>query len=223
MNNQQILDQCHVLGLVSLTVADDYDQLRRQIRDGLLLAVAGKVERISDDAYRVKGHNVFIIGTPRRWHCNCEQGKTYGPVFGNFLDAAGRICKHIAAVGLVLTSAVDNPPLLPRPASILELVTRIASVPLVAIFEDENSDIKLPTGGTNCVRLVMENKELFLSCGRVDSGTLAEIVEGRARMSPDAAANYAAFSSEMQRRGLAPVTPLVHTQEKMLGLQEATL
>lgn len=191
MNTQQILDQAHVLGLVAKTVMSEYNQLRRQIRDGILLAVAGRVEQLSQDAYRVNGYNVFTIGVPARWHCNCEQGQSYGPVFGDFLGHPGRVCKHVAAVALIQTSAVTDPPLLPRPASLFELVRRLQGVTPDVLFYD-NEPVELPLNLAQKIYLV-PGEVPALKCGRYQ-----EAIETKS--------DYDRFFAEMQRRGVAPQT-----------------
>lgn len=201
MNTQQILDQSHALGLVALTVTEEYPQLKRQVRDGLLLAVAGKVERVNEWYWRVKGHTIIIEGSPRRWSCDCPQGQDYGPVV-SFMGWPGRICKHCVSVALVQASAVTDPPLLPRPASIMKLVMRMAQVPLKALFND--GDVVLPTGLPTDIKLALVDDVLVLKAGRAFSGALADIVEGRARMSPAAITNYAHFYANIQARGIVP-------------------
>lgn len=196
MTPQQILDQAHVLGLVAKTVMGEYDQLRRQIRDGLLLAVAGRVERVSQDTYRVNGHNVFIVGVPARWHCNCEQGQNYGPVMGDFLGHPGRVCKHIAAVGLIQTSAVTDPPLLPRPASLFELVQRLWQLPRDDVLFYDSDDVELPLNLVKKIYITNLGVGYGLKCGRVEIGI-------------ETKADYDRFFAEMQRRGVAPQAPPV--------------
>jgi len=206
MNPQQILTQSNTLGVVALTISQEpkYKQLHRQIRDGLLLAVAGKINNVATDTYHVKGHQVSIIALPKRWNCTCEQGANYGPAIGDFVGYPGRICKHIAAAGIVSTSAVDNPPLLPRCKSILELVTRLAQVPLVVLFDGSN-EVVLPTGLPTDIKLVLDGGDtLILKAGRAKSGILANVIDGRARMSPDAIGNYAVFFTDLQERGIVP-------------------
>ena len=207
MNPQEILTQSNTLGVVSLTISQEpeYKQLHRQIRDGILLAVAGKVNTLpTPNTWRVKGHVVTLSGNPARWVCGCEQGASYGPVFGDFCGYPGRVYKHITSVSIILTSAVDNPPLLPRCKSILELVTRLAQVPLVVLFDGSN-EVVLPTGLPTDIKLVLDSGDtLILKAGRAKSGALADVVEGRARMSPDAITNYAKFYTEIQARGIVP-------------------
>ncbi len=77
--------------------------------------------------------------TPRRWSCNCEQGTSYGPLTADFIGHPGRICKHIAAVG-ILWLECEYPE---RPASLWELVARLVSEQAIYLMAGES--VELPT------------------------------------------------------------------------------
>mgnify|MGYP001578508531 CR=1 FL=1 len=162
----------------------EHPNLSSQIQAGLLLAVAGRVKPIGDPAealtrnWEVLGETyegtqckVYTVRdldtTPRRWSCNCEQGQTYGPLTPDFIGHPGRICKHIAAVG-ILWLACEYPE---KPASLWDLFTRL--VQEQAIYLVAGEAVELPT--PHKVKMEYYNG-LRLKRGRVRSEILARWV-----------------------------------------------
>ena len=170
--------------------------LAPQVQAGLLLAIAGRVKPIGDPAESLT-RNWEVLGgtyegaycktytvrdldtTPRRWSCNCEQGQTYGPLTAGFLGKReSRICKHIAAVG-ILWLACEYPE---KPASLYDLFTRLVSEQAVYLVAGES--VELPT--PHKVKLEYYDKNgqsgLCLKTGRARSEVLARWlpVEGQA-------------------------------------------
>ena len=117
-----------------------HPELTSQIQAGLLLAIAGRVKPIGNPAaeltrnwdvlgetYEGTSCKVYTVRdlatTPRRWSCNCRQGQTYGPLTADFLGHPGRVCKHVAAVG-ILWLECEYPE---KPASLYDLFARLVS------------------------------------------------------------------------------------------------
>ncbi len=164
----------------------EHPSLAPQIQAGLLLAVAGRVKPIGDPAaeltrnwdvlgktYEGTSCKVYTVRdlatTPRRWSCNCQQGQTYGPLTPDFLGHPGRICKHIAAVG-ILWLECEYPE---KPASLYELFSRLVSEQ--AIYLGAGEAIELPTPHKVKLEYYDQNGRsgLCLKTGRARSEVLA--------------------------------------------------
>ena len=164
----------------------EYPHLSGQIQAGLLLAIAGRVTPTGDpdtglirhwevlgetyDDGKCKVYTVRDLDTlPRRWSCNCEQGLTYGPLTTDFLGHPGRMCKHIAAVG-ILWLECEYPE---KPASLYDLFTRLVSEQAIYLVAGEA--VELPT--PHKVKLEYYDKNgqsgLCLKTGKARSGVLA--------------------------------------------------
>ena len=174
----------------------EHPHLSGQIQAGLLLAVAGRVKPIGDPAesltrnwevlgesYEVTYCKTYTVRdldtTPRRWSCNCEQGQTYGPLTHGFLGKGdSRICKHVAAVG-ILWLECEYPE---KPASLYGLFTRL--VQEQAIYLVAGDSIELPTYHKIKLEYYDKNGQsgLCLKTGRARSEVLARWlpVEGQA-------------------------------------------
>ncbi len=193
----------------------EHPDLTPQIQAGLLLAIAGRVKAIGDpdaglirqwevlgESYEgnyCKTYNVRDLDTtPRRWSCNCEQGATYGPLTADFLGHPGRICKHIAAVG-ILWLECEYPE---KSASLWELVTRLVSEQ--AIYLGVGESVELPT--PHKVKLEHTKEGLILKAGKVRSEALTGWlpIEGQAsgaewRLVEEAKSRYGEFVSKINR------------------------
>ena len=127
---------------------------------------------VSGESYEGKQCKIYTVRdldtTPRRWSCNCEQGQTYGPLTADFLGHPGRICKHIASVG-ILWLECEYPE---KPASLWELFTRLVSEQ--AIYLGIGGSVELPT--PHKVKIEHTEEGLILKNGKVRSEVLA--VEG---------------------------------------------
>ncbi len=202
--------------------------LSGQIQAGLLLAIAGRVKPIGEptagltrnwevlgETYEAGKCNVYTVRDldmipRRRWSCNCEQGRTYGPVCTDFLERTGHICKHIAAVG-ILWLECEYPE---KPASLWELFSRLVTEqaiyksafdgPVRAVVAGES--IELPT--PHKVKLEYYNQNgkegLCLKTGKARSEVLARWmpVEGVAsggewRLVGEAESRYREFVSKI--------------------------
>ncbi len=160
--------------------------LAPQIQSGLLLAIAGRVKPVGipatgltrnwevwGESYEGTQCKVYTVRdlatTPRRWSCNCEQGQTYGPLTADFLGHPGRICKHIAAVG-ILWLECEYPE---KPTSLYDLLTRLVTEQAIYLIAGEA--VELPT--PHKVRLEYYDKNgksgLCLKTGKARSEVLA--------------------------------------------------
>ncbi len=196
----------------------EHPHLSSQIQAGLLLAIAGRVKPIGDPAETLT-RNWEVLGesyegtyckaytvrdldtTPRRWSCNCKQGQTYGPLTHGFLGKGdSRICKHIAAVG-ILWLACEYPE---KPASLWELFTQLVSEQAVYLVAGDS--VELPT--PHKVKLEYYDKNgqsgLCLKTGRVRSEVLARWLPkieamsgGEWRLVREAEARYDKFKKEL--------------------------
>ena len=190
----------------------EHPHLSGQIQAGLLLAVAGRVTpldnpdadlvrhwTVSGESYEGKCCKTYTVRdldtTPRRWSCNCEQGQTYGPLTADFIGHPGRICKHIAAVG-ILWLECEYPE---KPASLWELVTRLVSEQAIYLTVEEA--VQLPT--PHKVKAEHTKEGLVLKNGKVRSEVLARWlpVKGQAsgewRVVREAEARYQEFVSKL--------------------------
>ncbi len=191
--------------------------LAPQIQAGLLLAIAGRVKPIGDptesltrnwdvlgESYEGKYCKVYTVRdldtTPRRWSCNCVQGQTYGPSAVFLGKSESRICKHIAAVG-ILWLECEYPE---KPTSLWELFTRLVSEQ--AIYLVAGDSIELPT--PHKVKLEYYDKNgqsgLCLKTGRARSEVLARwlpkieaMSRGEWRLVGEAKARYDKFKEEL--------------------------
>ena len=192
----------------------EHPHLSGQIQAGLLLAIAGRVIPLDGPGTGDITRNWEVLGetyengkckvytvrdldtTPRRWSCNCEQGESYGPLTADFLGHPGRVCKHIAAVG-ILWLECEYPE---KPVSLYDLFTRLVSEQ--AIYLIAGDSVELPT--PHKVRMEYYDKNgqsgLCLKTGRFRSGALARWlpVEGVAsggewRLVGEAKARYQEF------------------------------
>ncbi len=164
----------------------EHPSLSPQIQAGLILAIAGRVKPMGDpvagltrnwdvlgETYEGTSCKVYTVRdlatTPRRWSCNCQQGQTYGPLTADFLGHPGRICKHIAAVGICWLECEYKE----KPASLYELFIRLVSEQ--AIYLGAGEAIELPT--PHKVKLEYYDKNgrsgLCLKTGRARSDVLA--------------------------------------------------
>ncbi len=164
----------------------EHPHLSSQVQAGLLLAVAGRVKPIGDPAesltrnWEVLGETyegtyckTYIVRdldtTPRRWSCNCEQGQTYGPLAIFLGKGESRICKHIAAVGILWLECVYPE----KPTSLYDLFTRLVFEQAVYLVAGEA--VELPT--PHKVKLEYYDKNgqsgLCLKTGKARSGVLA--------------------------------------------------
>ena len=188
-----------------------HPSLAPQLQRGLILAIAGRVKETEQDndgrpsTWEVHSEarffTVTVSGLPRRWHCNCEQGRDFGPLTPNFVGHPGRICKHIAAVGLLWLS--DSELIVPA-SSIWELFTRLVNEQ--AIYLAPNQDELLPT--KHNVKLERYDKNgrdgLVLKTGKARSEVLARWlpVEGQPagaawQLVADAETRYEAFKERV--------------------------
>ncbi len=191
----------------------EHPSLASQIQAGLLLAVAGRVKPIGDPAaeltrnwevlgetYEGTSCKVYTVRdlatTPRRWSCNCQQGQTYGPLTPDFLGHPGRVCKHIAAVG-ILWLECEYPE---KPASLYDLVSRLVSEQ--AIYLAAGEAVKLPTPHKVKLEYYDQNGRsgLCLKTGRARSDVLArwlpvegQVTGGEWRLVGEARSQYEAF------------------------------
>ncbi len=195
----------------------EHPHLSGQIQAGLLLAVAGRVKPIGDPAESLT-RNWEVLGetyegayckaytvrdldtTPRRWSCNCEQGQTYGPLTTDFLGHPGRICKHIAAVG-ILWLECEYPE---KPASLWDLFTRLVQEQAIYLVAGDSIELPTPYG----VKLEYYDKNgqggLCLKTGKARSGILARwlpkieaMSRGEWRLVGEAEARYQEFVSRI--------------------------
>ncbi len=195
----------------------EYPDLSDQIQAGLLLAVAGRVKPIGDpdldlirhwevsgESYEGKQCKIYIVRdldtTPRRWSCNCEQGLTFGPLTADFLGHPGRICKHIAAVG-ILWLECEYPE---KPASLWELFTRLVSEQ--AIYLGVGQSVVLPTPHKVSLEYYPGKEGLCLKAGKARSEVLArwlpnpfDLMEGKSdwQLTGEAEARYQEFVSKI--------------------------
>ncbi len=191
----------------------EHPDLASQIQAGLLLAIAGRVKAIGDpdaglirqwevlgESYEGSQCKVYTVRdldtTPRRWSCNCEQGATYGPLTADFLGHPGRICKHIAAVG-ILWLECDYPE---KATTLWELVTRLVSEQ--GIYLAPNQYIELPHPRKVKLEYSISNGRdgLVLKMGTHRSETLAVLGQPGGegwRLVGEAEARYQEFVSKI--------------------------
>ncbi len=163
-----------------------HPELTSQIQAGLILAIAGRVKPIGNPAaelprnwdvlgetYEGTSCKVYTVRdlatTPRRWSCNCQQGQTYGPLTADFLGHPGRVCKHVASVG-ILWLECEYPE---KPTSLYDLLSRLVSEQ--AIYLGAGEAIELPTPHKVKLEYYDQNGKsgLCLKTGRVRSEVLA--------------------------------------------------
>ena len=192
--------------------------LSSQIQAGLLLAIAGRVKPMIDPGeditrtwsvlgetyegnlcktYTVKDMTYII---PRRWSCTCEQGQTYGPLTADFLGHPGRICKHIAAVGILWLECMYPE----KPTSLYDLFTRL--VQEQAIYLGAGEAVELPTPHKIKLEYYDKNGQsgLCLKTGRARSEVLARWLPiqdtasgGEWRLVGEAGVRYREFVSKI--------------------------
>ena len=194
----------------------EHPHLSGQIQAGLLLAIAGRVKPMGDpnawinhwevlgetyDNGKCKVYTVRDLDTtPRRWSCNCQQGESYGPLTSDFLGHPGRICKHIAAVG-ILWLECEYPE---KPASLYDLFTRLVSEQAIYLVAGEA--VELPT--PHKVKLEYYDKNgqsgLCLKTGKARSEVLArwlpvegQVSGGEWRLVGEAGSRYQEFVSKI--------------------------
>jgi hypothetical protein len=112
---------------------------------------------------------------PNRWHCNCEQGKHYGPVAGSFLGLPGRICKHVAACALAWSVAGEDDTYLPpltEAGAVFKLVGRLVEA---NVAPTPGNSIDIPSSPAKLKRR-KDDEVLVLSAHRRLSGPVARLV-----------------------------------------------
>ncbi len=188
----------------------EHPHLPPQIQAGLLLAVAGRVKPIGDpdaglirqwevsgETYEGKCCKTYTVRdldtTPRRWSCNCEQGQTYGPLTPDFLGHPGRICKHIAAVG-ILWLECEYPE---KSASLWELVTRLVSEQGIYLVAGESVELPTPHKVKLGRHLQAGQEVLYLQSGKIKSMMLARWLPEGWRLEEEAEARYQEFVSKI--------------------------
>lgn len=168
-----------------------HPDLATQIRAGLVLATLGRVIPQGDysetltNTWQVLGETYEVNGegkpvcktytvrdlqtTPRRWSCSCEQGQSYGPLTGEFLNRPGRVCKHITAVAIHWLHGKE----IARPTTIYEMVARLVEGQAIYLLAGES--LELPT--SHKIKLEYYDKNgksgLCLKTGRARSEILA--------------------------------------------------
>ncbi len=190
----------------------EHPSLASQIQAGLILAIAGRVTPLDGPGTGDITRNWEVLGetyddgkckvytvrdlatTPRRWSCNCQQGESYGPLTPDFIGHPGRICKHIAAVG-ILWLECEYPE---KPASLYGLLTRLVSEQ--AIYLVVGQSVELPTPHKVRLEYYPGKEGLCLKTGKVRSEVLA--VEGMPggegwRMVGEAKTRYQEFVSRI--------------------------
>ena len=185
----------------------EHPHLSGQIQAGLLLAVAGRVKPIGDadesltrnwevsgESYEGKCCKTYTVKDmtyiiPRRWSCNCEQGQTYGPLTADFIGHPGRICKHIAAVGILWLECVYPE----KPVSLWDLFTRLVSEQ--AIYLGAGESVQLPT--PHKVKMVHTEEGLVLKNGKIRSEALAIERDEEWQLEGEAEARYWEFVSKV--------------------------
>jgi len=173
----------------------EHPDLAPQIQAGLILAVAGRVTPMGDPiqgltrnwqvlgtTYKEAQCKIYTVRdlatTPRRWDCNCHRARLYGPLTADFLGHPGRICKHIAAVGICWLECLHPE----KPANLFDLFSRL--VQEQAIYLGAGEAIELPTPHKVKLEYYTQNGRdgLVLKTGKVRTDVLARWlpVEGQA-------------------------------------------
>ena len=197
----------------------EHPDLAPQIQAGLILAVAGRVTPMGDPiqgltrnwqvlgtTYKEAQCKIYTVRdlatTPRRWDCNCHRARLYGPLTADFLGHPGRICKHIAAVG-ILWLECEYPK---EPASLFDLFSRLVSEQ--AIYLAGGEAVKLPTSHRLKMEYYTQNGRdgLVLKTGKVRSDVLARWLPkieamsgGEWRLVGEAEVLYREFVNKIQK------------------------
>jgi len=165
-----------LLSLSAQTLADDHPDLNRnRLQAGLLLALSGRVGKLSQAEWLVKSQTngeTYQVTGQHGWACTCPgPGDKMEELYGL---STGRACKHVLAVVLCQSANYYPDP----PTSVWDLLERLvrAQIAPKAPVKGKLESIELPGCPARLVRPYRADgrEVLCLKVGRVMSGPLVE-------------------------------------------------